>query len=772
MIPPGNKRFIVIGLIIFIVVFQWWKLSAQEVALVLSGGGAKGLAHLGVIKALEENNIPVDYITGTSMGAIIGGLYACGYTPEEIEKFILSPELARWASGQSGRESMYYFKSFDADASWIKLNFDFDEISNKLESRLPTNILSPNLMDYAMLELFSTSSAAAGYNFDSLCIPFRCVASDIDSNKTVVFRKGQVGHAIRASMTYPFYFKPVEMDGKVLFDGGLYDNFPVNVAITEFNPDFIIGSKTTWNFPDPSENNIISQIQNMITRETRFEIPENKGILVEPNLPALNVIDFSRNRELIDSGYVAAMRMMPEILEKVGRRVTPSARNECRLAFNAKKPPAIVDSITVKGLNKMQTRYVESLFKNRSSYYTLKSIRKNYFRLLSDNKIKYVFPSMVHYPDRSFYEINLKVTRSEHFSSEFGGNISSGAASAGFLGLQYNLLARVGLTILINGYFGRFYSSANTEIRVDIPGRLPVFVKADFTYNHKDYFKNSTYFFEDKDPSFLISNESHFNFQAGIPVSDNGILSLTGAVGFTKDNYYQTNQFTRTDTTDVTYFDFYTPGINLEFKTLNYKQFPTKGYHLYFGFRYIGGEERTIPGSTSEGVSNDTVQYHNWVQLKLLYNNYFHINKWLQVGLYSEVLLSSQELFSNYTATILRTPAFEPIPEMKTLFLPNYRSPNYAGLGLQPVVNLFKNFDIRMEGYLLQPFQTIEQLDNQEVVKMNELAPLAFVLSGSLVYHIRMVPVSLSFNYYSQGSDRFSVLFNIGFIIFNKSAME
>jgi NTE family protein len=338
--------------------------------------------------------------------------------------------------------------------------------------------------------------------------------------------------------------------------------------------------------------------------------------------------------------------------------------------------------------------------------------------------------------------------------------------------MQYNLLGRIGLTILANGYFGRFYSSANAEIRVDIPERIPLFIKADVTYNHKDYFKNSTYFFEDKDPSFLVSNESHFNIQAGIPVADNGILSVNGAIGFSKDNYYQTNQFTRTDTADVTYFDFVTPGISLEFNTLNFKQFPTKGYHLYFGFKYINGEERTDPGSTSEDVSNDTVQYHDWVQLKLLYNYYFQINKWFKVGLYSEFLFSSQESFSNYTATILRTPAFEPIPEMKTLFLAKYRSLNYGSLGIQPVLSPYKNFDIRLEGYLLQPFQKIEQTEDQEAIREYELGDMAFVLSGSLIYHIRMVPVSLSFNYYSQGADKFSVLFNIGFIIFNKSALE
>ena len=180
------------------------------------------------------------------------------------------------------------------NASWVNLNFDYDQITKKLESRLPTNLLSPNMMDFAMLELYSGASAAAGYDFDSLFVPFRCVAADIDSNKPVILSKGQLGSAIRASSTYPFYFKPIELDGKVLFDGGMYNNFPVDVAMNDFDPDIIIGSKATWNFPNPSEDDIKTQVQNMMTRETNFIIPDQKGVMIESNVPEINVIDFTQ----------------------------------------------------------------------------------------------------------------------------------------------------------------------------------------------------------------------------------------------------------------------------------------------------------------------------------------------------------------------------------------------------------------------------------------------------------------------------------------------
>ena len=762
--------------IVFIFLFACFScgfipVQAQEVALVLSGGGARGLAHIGVLKALEENNIPIDYIAGTSMGAIVGALYASGYSPEEIEKIAVSPVLSEWTSGRMDQDYMFFFKSYDPNASWVNLFFDYDKVDEKLESRLPTNLISPNRMDFAILELYASASAAAAYDFDSLFVPFRCVAADIDSNKSFIFRKGPLGSAVRASTTYPFYFKPIEMDGKILFDGGLYNNFPVDVAMAEYNPDIIIGSKTTWNFPNPEEEDIISQVRNMIARETSFELPRDKGIMIEPNVPPINVIDFSRNKELIDSGYAAAMRIMPDLKDKINRRVSQSVVQEKRKAFSARKPQTFIDSISVDGLNKSQTKYVEHLFRKKSAYLTLSSFKKDYFKLLSDNKIKSVFPSLIYHPERGFYELNMKITKAEHFNAEFGGNISSNAASTAYLGLHYNLLTRYGFAVIANGYFGRFYSSANGEFRVDFPGMLPMFLKADITYIHKDYFKNATYFFEDKEPSFLISNENHFNLQYGLPVSNSGVMSLNTAIGYTKDQYYQTNQFTRTDTADLTYFDFLTPGLAFEFNTLNSKQYSNKGYNLQVDFRYINGRERTVPGSTSLTEDQDTIKYHDWFHLRVMYNKYFKITRWFKLGFYGECLISNQDLFSNYTATILRTPAFEPIPEMKTLFLAKYRALDYFGLGIQPVFILFKNFDLRAEGYIFQPYEELEQGEQQQAVKAEPWSDRAYILSGSLVYHMRLTPISLSFNYYNKGEDKFSVMFNIGFIIFNKSVL-
>jgi len=151
----------------------------QKVAVVLSGGGAKGVTHIGVLKALEESGIPIDYIAGTSMGAIIGGLYASGYSPDQMLQIINTDEFTNWITGKLDPKYTYFFRQGQPDPSWISFKFKYDSI---LQTKLPTNLISPIRMDFAFLELFSEASAVASQDFDKLMVPFRCVAADIGNN--------------------------------------------------------------------------------------------------------------------------------------------------------------------------------------------------------------------------------------------------------------------------------------------------------------------------------------------------------------------------------------------------------------------------------------------------------------------------------------------------------------------------------------------------------------------------------------------------------------
>ena len=132
--------------------------TAQKVGLVLSGGGASGLAHIGVLKALEENKVPIDYITGTSTGALIGALYSIGYSPLQIERMIKSPAFQSWVYGNIENKYVYYFKKKDPNASWISFKLSLD---SSLATNLPTNVISPIPIDFAFMEIMAAPIAAA-----------------------------------------------------------------------------------------------------------------------------------------------------------------------------------------------------------------------------------------------------------------------------------------------------------------------------------------------------------------------------------------------------------------------------------------------------------------------------------------------------------------------------------------------------------------------------------------------------------------------------------
>ncbi|MDE5982734.1 MAG: patatin-like phospholipase family protein, partial [Duncaniella sp.] len=149
-----------------------------SVGLVLSGGGAKGIAHIGVIQALEDNDIPIDYITGTSMGAIVGGLYAAGYTPAEMMELIGSKGFTDWSTGQIDEKLEYFFSQPDPTPALFLLNLGEND-SAKVSPMLPTSLINPLPMNFAFMELFAAYTAQCNENFDNLFVPFRCVTSDV-----------------------------------------------------------------------------------------------------------------------------------------------------------------------------------------------------------------------------------------------------------------------------------------------------------------------------------------------------------------------------------------------------------------------------------------------------------------------------------------------------------------------------------------------------------------------------------------------------------------
>ncbi len=741
---------------------------AQKTGLVLSGGGVRGMAHIGVIKALEENGIPIDYITGTSAGAIVGSFYSIGLSPNQIEKLVMSEEFREWATGRINEDLDYYFKKPEPDASWVTLKFSLDSL---LHTRLPSSVVNSARSDFALMEGMSSAIAKANYNFDSLFVPFRCVSADIKSKKLKVFSDGDLPMAVRASMAYPFYFTPVAVDNMILFDGGIYNNFPVDIMLQDFNPDIIIGVNT-GSYPDiPYEENVLSMFKTMLVQSTSYTVPRETDVLISPEISQIGLFNFDEMKAAIDSGYAATMRQMDSIKARVSERISVEELNAKRAKFREGLKDIYIDKIEATGINRKQESYVRNILNHQNQCISLDGIKPHYFQLLTDNNIKSIFPRLKYNSNSGYYDMDLLIKKERDLIVDFGGNISSSPINQAYVGLQYNLWRKQALNLSGNIYFGKLYNSVALKFRFDIPARLNYYVEPVAILNRFDYFKSSSAFLEDIKPAYLIQSDRFYGINFGIPARNKGKVIASAGNFNLLNKYYQTRDFSNEDLSDKTEFGGWEASLQFERNTLNKKMYPNKGTFINITGRIVQGKEVTTPGTT--GFFTDTLTaHHDWQQLRMYYDNYFKSVGPFSFGFNCDMFLSSQPFFANYTATILAAQGFQPTAQSKTIFLDDFRAHNYIGAGLKSVVSFKSNLEMRIEGYVFQPFQEIIQKPNLEAKYNNAFQVRSLLAALTGIYNSPVGPVSLSLNYYEKRDKPLSVLFHFGYIIFNKKALE
>ncbi len=768
------KYLLFITSLLFVSYTSLFAQQEQKVGLVMSGGGSKGLAHIGVIRALEEKGIPISYVSGTSMGAIIAGLYASGYSPAQMEEIFLSHDFEYWISGKMPQKYVYYFRAKDPSPEWTRIYIDLGE---KISSQIvPTNLVSPYLMDFAFLEIFSGANAAAKNNFDSLMVPFRCISTNISEHKPYIACKGDLGLAIRASMTIPFYFKPVQIDKHIMFDGGIVNNFPVDVMKKDFNPDYIIGCKVAGNFDTPKEGDLVSQLGSIVTDRTDYSIP-GQGILIEPSLEQSNMIDFNLTKQYIDSGYAITLRYIDSIRQVVHDSVPEISMQKKRAAFYSKFPRMVIDSITVEGVTESQQAYIVKDFigdaKEENEEIDLAYIKNKYFRMLSEKNIQSVFPSLIYDTTLKAYNMHLDVKSDKRLSIGIGGLISSSSYNQAYFDMSYKRFSKIITDHGINLYLSQFYNSVQLSQRLEFLSKSFFFLDMYLNFNQQDFFKTrKTYFEDEESPSYVKQREFFFNTDVVFPATPKSRFTVGGTFTQLKYSYFQSNSFTKTDTSDVTFFS---PGV-LRFKydknSLNQKQFATRGCNLEIRLQGLYGKERFIPGSTSINMDASS-QTHYWGEIKIIYDRYFPVwQKYYTIGLYLEGFFTDNHLFSNYTSTVLNAGSFAPIPESQLFFMPKYRTNQYMAGGMKNIITITKNLHLRIEEYLFQPIKEIKKAEDNTAFYGNYFEKRYFMTSIAAVYRLPFGPVSLSFNHYSGFEQPYSVTFNIGYILFNRKGYQ
>lgn len=738
----------------------------QKIGLVLSGGGATGLSHIGVIKALEENNIPIDYITGTSAGALVGSMYACGLSPAEMEAYVLSDEFQLMSAGGLKPDQHFLFREDDPHAGMFNFSFSKDSI---LRKSLPTNFNSSAYLDFEMLKNLGSVSASIN-DFDSLFVPFRCVASDIMSESSVVFDQGHLNAAVRASMTFPFFIKPIRIDGVLLFDGGMYNNFPANVMYNDFDPDYIIGSNVSFNAAPPEADNLISQLTHMLMTNSDFTLPCNEGFIIVPDTD-VSTFNFVGVRQAIEDGYNSTMLLIDSLKLQISRRTEPDEMAARRAAFRAKIAPIAVTSVSTRSDEK-ELKYTRlSMIKSKKKEtLDLDLLEKRYFRLYATKQVDFIYPRLETKAD-STHNLALEVKKSKEFRVDVGGHISSRPVNTGYLGITYQTIGEIITKSHVESYFGKFYGSAKADLTIEFPAVLPISVTGYFTLNRWDYFRSFATFFEDVHPSFLVQNELYGGLKFNLPIGNTLKTSIDTRFFSLSDEYYQTASFTAKDTSDVTNFDGFSASFSILKNSLNRKQFASSGHQFEFKARYVYGTEHSIPGSTSF-QNFDVIRNHSWVNLDLKYQTFIVDQTRFHLGVNGRLVFNSQSLFANYTATILTMTEYSPLPDAQTFFLPEYRSPQFGGIGINLIGTIRKNIDVRLDGYFYQPVVQIKKTDNGSLVFSDLFEGESFMASGSLIYHSLLGPIRATLNYFPLQSTPLSFQISFGYVLFNERAIR
>ncbi|MCL2027690.1 MAG: patatin-like phospholipase family protein [Bacteroidales bacterium] len=287
-----------------------------KIGLVLSGGGAKGIAHVGTLALLEELNIPIDYIGGTSMGAVIGSLYAMGYTADQIDMIIRTTDWTSLFNDFPKREHVGVHEKINNDPYQLRLALTPREISIFAKGAIEGQQID-NMLTNFLFEAYKTP------NFSDLEIPFFAVGTDLIEAQYVILDSGNLAQAVRASMSVPTVFSPVEIDGKLLVDGGVMNNFPA-LAMRQKGADIIIGVDVGYQYKCMSElqnfANVFEQTMFLGGQELQQRNAEETDIVIVPDMTGLGSFQFARYAALLDRGYSAAEKARPE-LEKLSERL-------------------------------------------------------------------------------------------------------------------------------------------------------------------------------------------------------------------------------------------------------------------------------------------------------------------------------------------------------------------------------------------------------------------------------------------------------------------
>ncbi|MCF7858399.1 MAG: patatin-like phospholipase family protein [Candidatus Cloacimonetes bacterium] len=370
--------------------------SQAKVGLALSGGGARGLAHVGILKVIDELDIQVDYISGTSMGAVVGGLYAMGYSANEIEDMIFANNFNAMLDESVSRKDQSI-----SQKRWMPYANIYFNLNNKFKPSLPEALFSGSRL---INKLFDFTYPAAGItDFKKLPIEFNCVATNIITGEMKVFDKGNLHEVIRASMSAPSIFEPMKIENELYIDGGIRANLPSEI-VKNMGADLVVGFQLNSDLRTEKKLNnlitIVDQTINFSMNDNVRQSTELCDILIKPKIPDLNNYNFNNIKEIIQLGEIAARQHINE-LNKLPKRIQSKTLKATphTIAFN---------KISVEGneyLSSAKIKEFVGLKKNKM--YSKRDILRAIDSAYNSQLFRYIYP-VVNLAEEQ-YQLILKV---------------------------------------------------------------------------------------------------------------------------------------------------------------------------------------------------------------------------------------------------------------------------------------------------------------------------------------------------------------------------
>ena len=536
--------------------------TRPKVGLVLSGGGAKGLAHIGVLKVIDSLGIKVDYIAGTSMGAIVGGLYASGYNAEQLDSIFSKIDVDALLQDYTPRESKSFYEKRNDEIYALTLPF------NNFKLGLPSG-LSKGLYNFNLMSRL-TQHVSDVRDFDKLPIPFLCIATDVETGEQIVLDEGILAQAIIASGALPTLYSPVEINGRLLIDGGVVNNYPIE-ELKNRGIDFIIGIDVQDGLKNREQLKDVTAVLSQINNFSMIEKMEGKrsltNIYIKPDIKGFSVVSFDKGQEIIKKGNEKANEFIKELLplRNIDERPT---------TFKVIKNDSIfIRDITFNKLENFTRAYVLGKLKiKRNTKIPMTQIEKGISNLNATQNFSAISYSFEKTQSGERLALNLKENKSNTFLK---------------FGIHYDDLYKSGA--LIN------YTHKKLIAKNDVAS-LDVILGDNFRYNFDYYIDNGFYWsfgFNSKFNSF--NRNIATDFANGIIFTDLGINSVNiDFTDITNQAYVQTIFAQK--------FSF---GAGLEFKYLNIKSetlenstpiFDKSNYLSAFGYlKYDSFNQKYFP---------------------------------------------------------------------------------------------------------------------------------------------------------------------------------